>query len=55
MKIKMDVMEIKLEDNMKIIYCSNTGFTKQYAIMLANKLGIESIDVKDIKKYDINI
>ena len=38
---------------MKIIYCSNTGFTKQYAIMLANKLGIESIDVKDIKKYDI--
>lgn len=38
---------------MKIIYCSNTGFTKQYTIMLANKLGIESIDVKDIKKYDI--
>ena len=38
---------------MKIIYCSHTGFTKQYAIMLANKLGIESIDVKDIKKYDI--
>ena len=38
---------------MKIVYCSNTGFTKQYAQILANKLNAECIDLHDIKKYNI--
>lgn len=39
--------------NKKIVYCSNTGHTKRYAELLGNKLNIEVIPVKEIKKISI--
>lgn len=40
---------------MKIVYCSNAGHTKEYAQMLAAKLNIEAISLKDYKKSDEDI
>ena len=37
-----------------IIYKSQTGFTKQYAQWIGEKLQCDAIDYKDIKKVDLN-
>ena len=33
-----------------IVYCSNTGSSREYADMISNKTGIPAIDIKEAKK-----
>jgi flavodoxin len=49
------VKKINKGEYMKIIYNSNTGHTERYAKMLADKLHIECIKLKDYKETDEQI
>ena len=35
---------------MIIVYASKTGFTKKYARMLSEKLGMDMVDVKELPR-----